>query len=183
MFVIEHLEPELYEWCVLEYKHISSFVGKENLLFTNISDEKLKEIGKVEPKSVVDIELEGACVLDPEAPQTLTPEDAKKFKHFIFGGILGDDPPKERTKEALSDKLPYPIFNLGKEQMSTDPAVIVTKLICDGTKLEDMQFAEGIGLDIAEGESVDLPYRYLILDGKVMLAPGIVDLLKKQNSF
>ncbi len=182
-FVIEHLEPELYDWCILEYKHISSFVGKENLLFTNISDEKLNELGKTDARSIIDMPLEHACVLDPEAPQTLTPELAKQFDYFIFGGILGDDPPKERTKDALSDKLPYPIFNLGKAQMSTDTAVIVTKLICDGTPLENMQFAEGLEVHITEGESVMLPYRYLILNDTVLLAPGIVDLLKEQESF
>ena len=35
IYVIEHLEPRIYRWCVIEYKHISKIVGKENLWFTN----------------------------------------------------------------------------------------------------------------------------------------------------
>ena len=33
-FIIEHLEDEVWEWCILEYRHMSEFVGKENLIFT-----------------------------------------------------------------------------------------------------------------------------------------------------
>lgn len=182
-FVIEHLEPRLFKWCFLEYSHISSFVGKENLLFTNIKSEKLKEFGKVEPKSVKELHFDKACVLDPEAKEALTPEIAKKFDYFIFGGILGDDPPKVRTKAELTKFLPYPSFNLGKAQMSTDNAVIVTKMIVDGTQLSELEFQDGIDVPIAEGEEVHLPYKYLLLNGKPLLAPGIVGMLKKQKTF
>ncbi|MBW2969626.1 hypothetical protein KY309_03295 [Candidatus Woesearchaeota archaeon] len=183
MFVIEHLEPKLFKWCFLEYLHISSFVGKENLFFTNIKSEKLKKYGKVEEKSVRELHFENACVLDPEAEETLTPEIAKKFNYFIFGGILGDDPPKLRTKVELTKFLPYPAFNLGKAQMSTDTAVIVTKLIVDGKKLSELEFQDGVDIPIAEGEEVHLPYKYLLVGNKPLLAPGIVDMLKKQKSF
>ena len=101
VFIIEHLEPRVYKWCRIEYAHISSFVGKKNLFFTNTKSAVLRKLGKVNPKSVRKLHLEKACILDPEAKQTLTPSLAKKFNYFIFGGILGDDPPKERTKEAL----------------------------------------------------------------------------------
>ena len=43
-FIIEHLEPELYDWCLIEYEHISKIVGKENLIFTNIN-KKYKNTG------------------------------------------------------------------------------------------------------------------------------------------
>ncbi len=41
-FIIEHLEPELYPWCLIEYKHISKIVGKNNLIYTNINKEYKK---------------------------------------------------------------------------------------------------------------------------------------------
>ena len=183
MFVIEHLEPKVFQWCKLEYAHISSFVGKKNLLFTNTNSSALKKFGKVESKSIKKLRFDKACVLDPEAKTTLTPEIAKKYNYFIFGGILGDDPPKERTKIELTRFLPYPAYNLGKAQMSTDTAVIVTKLICDGKKLSDLKFQQGVEIKISEYEEVHLPYKYLIINKKVLLAPGIVEMLRKQRTF
>ena len=148
-----------------------------------MSSEKLASFGKVEPKSVADLKLQKACVLDPEADETLTPEEAKNFDHFIFGGILGDHPPKERTRDELTAKLPYPAFNLGKLQMSTDTAVIVTKMIKDGKRLEDLQFQESVEIQISDFESCVLPYKYLVIDGKVLIAPGVVEMLKTQETF
>ena len=182
-FVIEHLEPKLFQWCKLEYAHISKFVGKGNLLFTNTKSPSLKKFGKVEPKSVKKLRFEKACVLDPEAKETLTPAIAKKYNYFIFGGILGDDPPKERTKIELTKFLPYPSFNLGKAQMSTDTAVIVTKMIADGKKLSELKFQQGVEIKISAYEEVHLPYKYLIVKGKPLLAPGIASMLRKQKTF
>ena len=183
-FVIEHLEPRVFHWCKLEYAHISKWVGKNNLLFTNTANNFLKTIGRVEKKKAKQLSFSKACVLDPESPTLLTPAIARKFETFIFGGILGDDPPKERTKVELSPSdLPYPRFNLGKEQMSTDTAVIVTKQIVDGTPLDKLTFQQGIEIEINDSESVQLPYKYLIITGKPLLAPGLVEKLKKQKGF
>ena len=187
-FIIEHLEPRLYPWCELEYRHISSIVGKNNLLFTNIRSAsaaaKLQKIGRVEKKSVSELLLKKACLLDPEADKLLTPADGKKFDFFVFGGILGDDPPKERTKELLTSKMPeVETRNLGPKQMSTDTAVLVTKKIIDGTQLGKIKFIDGAIVQIQEGEEVILPYRYVKQDGKPFLAPGIETLLRKRKQF
>jgi len=182
-FVIEHLEPKVFQWCMLEYAHISKWVGKQNLFFTNTKSSSLKKFGKVVPKSVKKLRFEKACILDPGSKQELTPAIAKKYNYFIFGGILGDNPPKERTKVELTNFLPYPSFNLGKAQMSTDTAVIVTKLITDGKKLSQLKFQQGIEIKISAYEEVHLPYKYLLKNGKPLLAPGIVEMLKKQKTF
>ncbi len=39
-YIIEHLEPELFEWCLIEYEHISKLVNEDNLIFTNIKKQK-----------------------------------------------------------------------------------------------------------------------------------------------
>src|SRR3989344_8685912 len=94
-FIIEHIEPKLWLWCIIEYKHISRIVGKGNLWFTNIrkkDTKKLRRYGVVFQESVRKFNLNNACVLDPEAKRGLTPEETKKFSYFIFGGILGDYP-------------------------------------------------------------------------------------------
>ncbi len=180
-FVIEHLEPELFDWCKIEYEHVSKWVGKNNLLISNCG-EKLP-FCETDKRHVWDLKLKNACVLDPDAKTLLTPEIAKKFENFIFGGILGDDPPRKRTEPELTSKLNFPSFNLGKAQMSTDTAVIVTKLICDGVHLDELEFQNGLDLDVGENESVHLPYKYLLKDGKVVMSQKLVDKLMSQEEF
>jgi ribosome biogenesis SPOUT family RNA methylase Rps3 len=183
-FVIEHLEPDVFDWCLIEYNHISSIVGKENLIFTNVKKgkEKLKGLGEVKGESVSKLNLKNACVLDPEAEKTLNPAD-KKFDYLIFGGILGDYPPRKRTKVELSSKLKCEIRNLGKEQMATNTAVYVAKKIIDGKNLNEFEFKDEIKIDIKEGESVILPFRYVIENGEIVLAKGFIEFLKKRKGF
>ena len=165
-FVIEHLELRLYKWCFLEYKHISKIVGKINLLFTNIKNKKdrrkLKSFGKVNKKSVSDLNFKNCCVLDPNAKKTLNLKEAKKFNYFIFGGILGDYPAKKRTKKLLTYKIKnFQARNLGKKQMATDNAVLVVKKIINGKNLEKIKFSNKLEIKIKKGESIILPYRYV----------------------
>src|SRR3989344_5772263 len=103
-YIIEHLEEKVWKWCTIEYKHISQIVGRQNLLITNIKDNSLKSIA-TKKESVTTLDLRNACVLDPDAKKTLTPEEAKNFNFFIFGGILGDFPPQKRTTPELTSKL------------------------------------------------------------------------------
>lgn len=185
-YIIEHLEPELFEWCVIEYKHISELVGKENLWFTNIkhSDrKKLGKFGKVFSESVRSMKLENACVLDPEAEKTLLPSE--NFFYYIFGGILGDYPPRKRTKEELTKFISnIKARNIGKEQMSTDNAVYTVKEIAEKhRKLGDLKFQEGASIEINRFENVDLPYRYNLVKGKPFMSRGITAYLKKKKGF
>ncbi len=182
-FVVEHLESEVYPWCKLEYAHMSKFVGKDSLIFTNISDASVKQFGKVEAKPVRELNLKDACVLDPSAKETLTPELAKQFTYFIFGGILGDHPPKKRTGAELTSKMKFPSFNLGPHQLTTDTAVIVTKLVADGQPLDQLKFVEHPEIELGEHESVIMPFKYIIIDGKMLIPDGLVDLLKEEESF
>ncbi|MEK6807924.1 MAG: SAM-dependent methyltransferase [Nanoarchaeota archaeon] len=182
-FVIEHLEPEVYPWCLLEYSHISKRVGKSNLIFTNVinSTVKLKNLGEIKKESVKALKLKKACILDPSAKETLTPKIAKKFSFFIFGGILGDNPQRFRTRKELSSKLSFPKFNLGAKQMSTDTAVIVCKKIVGGKNLSELEFVEEYFINEGEGLERILPYRYLIERGNVVFAPGLKKLLKTRG--
>jgi len=187
-FIIEHLEPKLWPWCLIEYEHISETVGKENLWFTNIknkSDEKkLRKLGKVSRESIKEMNLQNICVLDPEAKETLSPKSAADFDYFIFGGILGDYPPKKRTKDELTRFIKNAkAFDIGKEQMSTDNAVFVVKQIIDGKKFEDLRFKDGIDIEINDVESVELPFRYTLINGKPFMSPKIVEYLKKKKGF
>lgn len=69
------------------------------------------------------------CLLDPRAPKELCPGDAELFDVFLYGGILGDDPPRDRTGELR--KLGFEGRHLGATQMTTDTAVGVTKIVVE----------------------------------------------------
>ena len=188
LYLLEHLEPKLYKWCFLEYQHISQIVGKDKLLFTNIKTpsqrKKLLPWGKVESKSVTELNLPRACILDPFAQKTLLPEDKHHFDYFIFGGILGDYPMKARTKVELSHKIKAETRNIGKEQFPTDNAFYVVKEIIEHKKhLSDLQFQDELVLPIKEGEELILPFRYVVIQGKPLISPALLHHLKTKKGF
>lgn len=184
LYIIEHMDKEMHKWSILEYSHISKIVGKENLIFTNVKKgkEKIKNLGKIYQESISVMDFDNICILDMDAKDCLQAKDKNKFEYFVFGGILGDDPPKKRTHELIK-KLKAQTRNLGNKQMSTDTAVLTTKMILEGKKLEKIRFADTIMIPVREGEDVILPFRYVLKDGKLMLAPGIVKMLKEQKGF
>lgn len=57
IFVIEHLDGRVWKWSFLEYQHISSIVGKEQLWFTNTKNSRLNMLGNVIPQSVSELDL------------------------------------------------------------------------------------------------------------------------------
>jgi ribosome biogenesis SPOUT family RNA methylase Rps3 len=186
IYIIEHLEPELFEWCLIEYEHISETVGKNQLWFTNIKQKdakKLEKFGKVFSESVKQMKLDNVCVLDPEAKSTLSPSD--KFDYYIFGGILGDYPPKKRTKKELTQFIKNAeTRDIGKEQMSTDNAVFTVKQIVEkGKKLGELEFKDNVSLKLGKFEFVDLPYRYNLVDGQPFMSKKIKEYLNKKRGF
>ena len=190
-FIIDHLEPELFEWCLLEYGHISEIVGRESLVFTNIKNkkdfEKLKKYGAVYEKNVSELKFSDICVLSQYAKKTLETEDNNKFQYLVFGGILGDNPAQKRTdtiiKNLKNKNIKFETRNLGDKQMPTDVAVYVSKKILEGKKLSDFKFADELEIEINENESVNLNFRYVIDDGKVIISEKLVEYLRKKEGF
>ncbi len=186
IYIIEHLEPKVYPWCLIEYRNISRIVGKENLWFTNIEkkNKDLEEIGRVIHSSIAELKLKKVCVLDPEANKTLSPKEAKQFDYFIFGGILGDYPPRKRTRAELTRKIKNAqVRNIGKKQFSTDNAVLVTKKIAEGFPLSKMRFIDKLTIRINNIESIELPYHYPIINGKPQISNELISFLKKKKGF
>jgi len=188
IYIIEHLGPELFEWCLIEYEHISELVGKENLWFTNLKTEenkkKLVKFGKTFLESIKDMNLQNACVLDPESDKILEPSDC--FSYYIFGGILGDYPPKKRTKKELTKFLPdFEARNIGKKQMSTDNAVYTVFQIAEKKRnFDNLKFKDKVSVKINDIESVELPYRYNLDEkGKIFMSSKIPDYLKNKKGF
>jgi len=188
IYIIEHLEPKLWPWCVMEYKHISNLVGKKNLWITNINKAsevaKLSKYAKVIGLSVSSLILKDSCILDPESTRLLSPKIARKYRYFIFGGILGDYPPKKRTKKELTSKFKHTkSFNIGKEQMSTDNAVYTVKQIIRGVPLNKLKFQDQAEIKINRIESIILPYRYNLIKGKPFISPEVIHYLKRKKGF
>ncbi|HJX05279.1 MAG TPA: SAM-dependent methyltransferase [Candidatus Nanoarchaeia archaeon] len=184
-YIIEHLEKRLYKWCFLEYKHISTIVGKENLIFTRLNKsqaEKLKGFGACYTKSVAELNFEKMCVLDLEAEKVLTEEDAKRFEYLVFGGILGDNPPRKRTRKELILK-DAERRNIGKEQLPTDNSVFVCKQIVQGKKFEEIEFQDEVEIKIKEGESIILPFRYVLVNGKPLISNELLHYIKTRKGF
>lgn len=102
------MEDGMHEWCVLEYKHMLMNVGADNLYFTSLTDaclnggmpEELKQAHchKEDVLHLPGVDPKDICLLDPSAKTPLSPADADRFKYFLFGGILGDDPPRGKKK-------------------------------------------------------------------------------------
>jgi len=125
-------------------------------------------------------------------------------QHFLirFGGILGDDPPRDRTGILRKDG--YPSRHLGPVQMTTDTALGVTKLcVQDGSKfstfwyphthdttllttvtvltetLETIRFVDHPTIKFPgkgyENESVEMPFRYVVDEqtGEPILPEGM----------
>ena len=69
--------------------------------------------------------------------------------------------------------------NIGKTQLSIDGAVFVAKAIMLGMRLEEIEIASELEIMHDDGHSTILPFGYPIVDGKVILTPGLVEYLSE----
>ena len=108
---------------------------------------------------VIEIAQDRVCLLDLRGKKVLEPAERPDFDAYVFGGILGDHPPKDRTF-ALR-----PLFtharNLEDVQMSTDTAILVTELIVNGQlSIHDIPFITN-----PEIQNVDDPKSSVVMEG------------------
>ncbi len=189
IFIIEHLEPKLWPWCIIEYESISKIVGSDCLWFTNIKGEKqakLNKLGKVFSESITkfSIDMKKACVLDPLAPKQLKSSETKHFDYYIFGGILGEEKLNGRTKRELTNFLHKANKrNLGKGQFSTDNAVFVTKKVIERNNLKKIPLINNLEIKINKIESIVLPYSYPLIKNKPKISQKLLNYLKNKKGF
>jgi len=182
--VIEHCEPTVSEWLMLEYRHAAKLWDGE-LIFTRVTDKKtttmLQKLGTVEKKKAKDAFSNIRCIiLDPQAKKPLSPKDCQIFDVIIIGGLLGYEKPQGRTKKLISDKSDFETRHLGKFQLSIDGAVFVTKAICLGLNLKDIEIAREIEIIHDQIHSTILPFGYPIIKNKPVITPGLVKYLTRQ---
>jgi len=189
--VVEHLDPELGPWSALEYKTIAQESHDAGCTFilscvpeSLISSGELKSIPKAEIQGegvevIFAHKKSRVCLLDPAAKQELSPEDVELFDVYLFGGILGDDPPRDRTSELR--RKGYSGRRLGPKQMTTDTAVRVTRMVVQGKiPLQDIPFIDSPELKLDEHESTEMPFRYVQgKDGQPIMPEGMIELIKQ----
>jgi ribosome biogenesis SPOUT family RNA methylase Rps3 len=184
ILAIEHCEPKLSEWLMLEYRHSAKLWG-DKTLFTNVCDKKtanmLGSLGMVEKKKAKDVFHGKNCIiLDPQAKKPLAAKDFVHLDAIIVGGILGYEKPQGRTKELLSDKSGFETRHIGKIQLTIDGAVFVAKAISLGMKLSDIEITYEIEIVHDSVHSTILPFGYPIIDNKPVITPGLIEYLAKK---
>ena len=135
---------------------------------------------------------ERVCLLDPRGESDIAPEDGDKFDVFVFGGILGDDPPRDRTAELRVKG--FAGRRLGKEQLTTDTAARVTRIVvqdksesideylrstnyCNSISdaivivpLAEVPYVDRPSIQVSAAESVEMPFKYVKgKDGKAIM--------------
>ncbi|KAJ7507083.1 hypothetical protein B0H11DRAFT_2318430 [Mycena galericulata] len=186
-------------WVELEYAHMRMLAGPSaRIHFTHLSKASSASLSSVftpQPPfaeanchqtgvlHLIEQQLGGAgslqkvCLLDPKAELPLSPEDGDgRFAWFLFGGILGDDPPRDRTSELRA--MGFPTRHLGPVQMTTDTALGVTKLVVDDKiPLDEIPYVNFPTIVFNPKESVEMPFRYIADSGQPKLPPGMRALL------
>jgi len=198
----ENTPKSIPPWVELEYTHMLTLAGRDaRVHFTHLSKSSCQTLSAIFQASespdlakascyeysVLDLikasssetgaGLEKVCLLDPKAEQELSPEDGNgRFEYFLFGGILGDDPPRDRTSELRA--LGSPTRHLGSVQMTTDTALGVTKLVVDdGIPLNEIPYIDFPTIRFNSKESVEMPFRYIADGSEPRLPAGMKELL------
>ncbi|KAF3902513.1 hypothetical protein ABW21_db0204426 [Orbilia brochopaga] len=205
-YVVEHLDKELESWSKLEYLSIarecipppttpdSQIPQSPNFHLTSLPEElynnlpkELKWAGNIHATMDEVVALPGlksseVCLLDPKADKDMAPEDGETFRWFVFGGILGDDPPRDRTAELR--KYGFTGRRLGPIQMTTDTAVRVTRLVVEKKiPLNEIPFVDFPELKISKNEATEMPFRYVKNeDGTPVMPEGMIDLIKEDSN-
>lgn len=186
IIIIEHLEKQFGIWVFLEYRHSSIIYGKEYIWFTNVPLKYRRILGKygrVFSESIVVlvkknmINKKEVLILDPQSKKKLTYNDLLNYKYIIVGGILGDHPPRGRTKKLLTDNLPdIESRNIGEKQYSIDGSIYYVNYLWRNKSMDRYQYVDGVEIETLNG-SIYLPFRYPVVNGKPLLAPGLKEYL------
>ncbi|KAI1112986.1 DUF431-domain-containing protein [Nemania sp. NC0429] len=194
-YIVEHLDPELGPWSELEYVSIARETARAGGTFVlssvpaalaaDLPETLAREPAfRAETRGVEELypaaeQRARVCLLDPRAEKDISPDDKALFDVFLFGGILGDDPPRDRTGELRVKG--FEGRRLGPVQMTTDTAVRVTRMVIqEQFTLNMVPYVDHPDLKINEHESTEMPFRYVKgSDGEPVMPEGMMDLIKK----
>jgi len=123
------------------------------------------------------------CILlDLEAARPLEPWEAAAADCIVVGGIMGDHPPRGRTRLLRLIYRAAARRHLGPHQFSVDGAVKMALLVASGLRLDEIPVAVGVTLEVDGGlgsVEVELPYAYPLRGGRPWVAREVVELLSR----
>lgn len=186
--VVEHLEPCISKWLLKEYEFVAE-IFKGRVIFTNVVNDHdrllLESLGTTYRVSVVELlqDKNNVIVLDPSAKDKLQIDDVKIAEYIIIGGIMGDNPPKGRTRLQITSRLKNALpRNIGEKQFTIAGAAYVLKQVEMGRNVDDVRYI--FGLKIRKRLSsdieieVELPYAFPLDEwGNVVLPKGYQDVV------
>ncbi|AEM39773.1 protein of unknown function DUF431 [Pyrolobus fumarii 1A] len=193
LIVIEHCEDHLSRWVLYEYEDVVRLAGRERVVFTNVSRsewcEKLSRLARCYRESVAELRgvlwssPERVIILDPSADKLLEPRDTRDAEVVVVGGILGDHPPRGRTRRCITERISGArARSLGPHQLSIDGAVYVYLRVEDGLTPSQVPLVVNpkLQLETLPGieVEVELPFAYPLVDGKPLIPEGVLRLLK-----
>jgi len=98
------------------------------------------------------------------------------------GGILGVEEFTGKTGALITRPQGLEARHLGPLQLPIDMAVLVSNLVRLGMALEDLELTTEVELELGPDRSVELPYAYPVVEGQVLLTPGLVDYLRRKGA-
>lgn len=181
--IIENCEENLSKWLYLEYKHAAN-IWRGKLGFTNVRDDRMYALlsnltSAVFREHVYELKLENLVVLDPLAEYPLEPDDLQRADYIVIGGILGNREFTGKTRRLITEKIRGVARNLGKTQLSIDIAAYVAHEVLQGKRLSEIPLTTEIEIEHPDGHITVLPYGYPIVDGKVLITPGLIRYLQR----
>lgn len=192
--IIEHLEPHVSPWLMSEYRYVSKLF-KEVLIITNVRREDdrdmLKGLGLVLSDTAVKVVRElkagNVIVLDPQAEKELKRAELVRADAVIIGGIMGDHPPRGRTREFLTSKFREELSrNLGRKQLTIAGTAYVLWRMLRGAELRDIAIKEGLTIEVNLGRAVltiELPYAFPYDRGKPVIPEDYIDVVARRTVY
>ena len=190
LVVIENLEYYPSRWLVEEYV--------ESYRFSASRGYDLVVTGVVNPVMAAYLESRGVafsrrpgyaynrgdCILlSLDAGRRLEPWEAESAYCVIVGGIMGDHPPRGRTRLLRYQVYTAPALrHVGRVQFSIDGAVKMAILVASGRSIDEIEVASPVYIDVDTPMGrveVELPYGYPVIDGSPSIPRGVVDLVRR----
>ncbi len=192
--IVPHLEPCISPWILSEYRFVANlFKDPVTVVFTDVYRDsditKLKRLTsnvyKLNFNEFIAMNnLERIVVLDPQATKGLTKLDVEIADAVIIGGIMGDHPPRGRTKKLITDRvraMKVMPRNLGKKQLTIAGAAYVLKTIWEGRKLSETELIDGLAINVDLNGvelTIELPYAFPVVNGKPVMPEDYIEVVK-----
>lgn len=189
--VVEHWEERVTRWLLEEYLETVRIAMGAGVtpVFTNVTDPGLASVlarhgALVDPRPGWErFNTSHTIVLDLEAPRILEPWDLAVAEAVVIGGIMGDHPPRGRTRLISSMYTQAAKRSLGPHQFSVDGAARVVAEVLRGRRIGELRVQFGVTIPVRQGRyefEVYLPFAYLLgEDGQPLIPEGVRRLLER----